>query len=635
MNAHRVALPLLLLAVVLGYVFLVDAVAGPAERPEVVAPTATTIEPRAGAALCMVGAGAPGEPAVELPELEDEAAAADDEEEAPAADDEDEAPTEEDDEAEPSDEVDDDTAPSDDGDQADQQEPAAPMATLIAARPPGAGSAPAQLERVDLVEGQRSATQLPAVFPSSDGRTGAVRADEPAASWLRWRDGAVAITREWRLEGVDGLPDATVSGPCTTTSAATHVVPGLSTVGGDEARLRLANPHDGPASAAIRFATPGDPQAPLVLQNLSVPPRSVREVVVNDALPERADLAALVEVTSGRLGVEGLQVSRSAIGDVDGVSLLQATTTASEDWTVPWAVDDDATSSWLWVLNRGERTATVELTLHTDDGGELPAGLTEVSVPEGELRRVDLSGTLPEGVSEAAVTARSNGVPIVVSGGVRRTAAAEERTGISVQLGAVTDTRWVVSGTANDQRRERLRLINPEGEPATVDITLFDGVQATTPEELQGIEVPAGSTRTVAIEDLLAPTSRWSAFVTASSGEVVVGRVGSDGGSGALHLVAGTGVPAANWTVTGSGLLAVPRPGLVAQLGTDGPRAPGDVPAGLLGDPDDPDAVEDDAPSPDDPDAVEDDAPSPDDPDGVEDDAESPDGDGAAGEGTP
>ena len=589
MNAHRVALPLLLLAVVLAYVYLVDAVAGPAEAPEVVAPTATTIEPRAGAALCTVGVGAPGEPAADLPELEDDAAAADDDEAEPPTEEDEPEPS---DDAEPTDDTDDDPAPSDDDDEVEQGEPPPPVASLIAARPPGVGGAPAQLERVDLVEGQRSATQLPAVFPSSDGRTGAVRAEDPAASWLRWRDGAVAITREWRLEGVDSLPDATVSGPCTATSASTHVVPGLSTAGGDEARLRLANPHEGPASAAIRFATPGDPQAPLVLQNLSVPPGSVREVVVNDALPERADLAALVEITSGRLGVEGVQVSRSAIGDVDGVSLLQATATAAEDWTVPWVVDDDATSGWLWVLNRGDRTATVELTLHTEDGGQLPAGLTEVTVPEGELRRVDLTGTLPEDVGEVAVTARSNGVPIVVSGGLRRTADAVARTGISVQLGAATDTRWVVSGTANDARRERLRLINPEGEPAMVDITLFDGVQATTPEELQGIEVPAGATRTVAIEDLLAPTSRWSAFVTTSSGEVVVGRVGSDAGSGPLHLVAGAGVPAASSSVTGSGLLAVSRPGLVAQLGTEGPRAPGYVRSGLLGDPGEPDTVE-------------------------------------------
>ena len=587
MNLQRGVLPVALLAVVAVYVLLVDAVAGPAPGQELPAPPAATVEPRAGAALCTVGAGDPGAPAVELPELDDEPTGDDqdvDVEDEPAAAPDGEDTTDAQDGPIDGDDGPADGATPDDGDgEGSDEAGSVPPASIIAARPGGVGGAPAQLERVDLVEGERSSTVLPSAFPSSDRRTDAARADGPAATWLRWRDGVVAVSREWRLEEVPGYPDATVSGPCTTTSASTTVVPGLSTVGGEEARLRLANPHDGPASAAVSFATPGDPQAPLILQNLSIPAGSVREVVVNEVLPERADLAALVEVTSGRLAVEGIQISRAAIGEVDGVALLEATTAVAEDWTVPWIADDDATDGWLWVLNRGQRTATVELTLHTEAGGELPAGLTEVSVPAGELRRIDLTATLPEDVREAAVTARSNGVPIVVSGGVRRSAGDVERTGIAVQLGAVSDTRWVVSGAANEVRRERLRLINPEADTASVDITVFDGVQALAPEALQGIEVPAGSSRTVPLEDLFSPTARWSAFVTASSGAVVVGRVGSDGGQGPLHLVAGAAVPSASWSATGSGLRPVSRPGLVTQLGTEGPRAPSGVRSGLLG----------------------------------------------------
>ncbi len=590
MNAHRAVLPTALLAGVLAVVLVADLVVGPPAATESTVPAVTMTDPRAGAALCTVGVGAPGEPATELPSPDDEDIAdADDAEDAG-----DEAEAAEEDAADPADEDAPDPTEDAAGPTGDAGSPP-PVATLIAARPPGAGSAPAQLERVDLVDGDRTATTLPAVFPGSDARTGAVRAQTPAANWLRWRDGVVAVSRQWRLAGVEGFPDATVAGGCTESSARTQVVPGLSTAGGDEARLRLANPHEGPASVAVRFATPGDPQAPLVLQNLSVAAGSVREVVVNTVLPERADLAALVEVTSGRVAVEGVQVARAAIGGVDGASLLTATDQPAEEWTVPWAVDDDATSSWLWVVNRGDRTAEVELTLHSEDGGDLPLGLTQVSVPAGELRRVDLTGTLPDGVREVAVTARSNGVPIVVSGGVRRRVDDVQRTGISVQLGASPDDRWVVSGTASERRRDRLRLVNPQGEAASVDITLFDGVRTLEPAELQGLALPAGSTRTVALEELVPPSARWSAFVTATTGQLVVGRVGSDGGDGPLHLVAGTGVPSASWTTAGSGLLPVPRPGLVTQLGTAGPRA-GDVGrSGLLGDAGEADETEDPA----------------------------------------
>jgi hypothetical protein len=357
-------------------------------------------------------------------------------------------------------------------------------------------------------------------------------------------------------------------------------VPGLSTEGGDEARLRLANPHLSPASVAVRFATPGEPEAPLALRNISIPPRSVRELVLNDTLPERADLAALVEVTSGRLAIEGLQVARAAIGGVDGATLLASSTAVGENWTVPWLVDDDAHSSWLWVVNRGERTATVELTLHTEDGGELPSGLSQVSVPEGELRRVDLTGTLPEGVTEVALTARSNSVPILVSGGVRRTDEDPTRTGLAVQLGATSSGRWVASGRMSEGRREELILSNPEGEPAVVDISIFSGVQSISPEELRLLEVPAGSHRVVDLTDELPATGGWTAFVTAREGAVVTGRVGRGEAAGPLDLVAIPAVSSDQWLAISSGIRPTARPGLVAQLGTagaPGPAAPTDA----------------------------------------------------------
>ncbi|MFP4149917.1 MAG: DUF5719 family protein, partial [Nitriliruptoraceae bacterium] len=442
-------------------------------------------------------------------------------------------------------------------------------AELVIARPGGPGSSPAQLERGDLLDGERVTTTLPAVFPGSAVRTrGPVAASDPAASVVGWRDGAVAVHREWRLDGLEDYPPAVVAGGCARSGPGTHIVPGLSTQGGNEARLRLANPHGTPASVAVRFATPGEQAAPLALRNISVPAGGVRELVLNDTVPEQADLAALVEVTSGRVAVEGLQVARAAIGGIDGATLLAATTRAGEDWTVPWVVDDDAHSSWLWVVNRGERTASVELTLHTEDGGQLPAGLAQVSVPAGELRRVDLTGTLPEDTSVVALTARSNGVPIVVSGGVVRRVDERARTGLAVQLGAATSGRWVVSGRTEGDRQEQLVLVNPAGEPAVVDISLFAGLQASEPEPLQLLEVPAGAREVVDLTELLPERGGWTAFVTTREGAVVVGRVGTRTGDAPLELIATPATSSVQWLETSTGLRPVARPGLVTQLGT-------------------------------------------------------------------
>ena len=584
MNTRRAVLPFVLVVAIAIYVLSMDAIAGPIETTSVAPDASVVVEPRSGTVLCTVGVGGLGAPSIAAPDLtapdqdgqdqDDEAADADEPEDAP---DDTEADAPEGEVDAPEGEVD---APEG---EADADDGAVPAATIIAARPGGAGSAPALLERTDLVEETFTTTSLPSVFPGGDVRFTALEADDPAATSVRWRDAAVAVSREWRVAEVPSLPAATVAGGCASSGAGTHLVPGLSTTGGDEARLRLANPHRSPASAAVRFATPGDPEAPLVLQNLSIPPGAVREVVVNDVLPERDDLAAVVEVTSGRIAVEGVQISRAAIGGIDGMSLLAATSSPGEDWTVTWLTDDDTTSGWLWVLNTGDRTAAVELSLHTQEGGEVPLGLSEVSVPAGELRRVDMSGTFPDEVDEVAVTARSNGVPIVVSGAVVQGAEESVRTGITVQLGARSDPRWVVSGVGAEGRDEQLRIVNPEGEPAVLDVAFLDGVRIRTPDELREVELAPGSTTTIDLASYVSASTPWTAFVTARQGAVVVGRLGVDTGDGPLHLVSTSGVPSSSWLTAGSGLLPVQRQGLVTQLGTSGPRAPAGVPAGLIG----------------------------------------------------
>ena len=579
MNHRRAAIPGLLLVAALVYVLALDAIAGPIDAAPGNPDQPVVVEPRSGTVLCTVGAGGLGAPSIAAPDL------ADPDEEAP---DEEAAPEEE---AAPDDEAGADGATEDPEDQdaaADDEEAVGEeaeevsVATIIAAQPGGPGSTPALLERTDLVEETFTTTSLSSVFPGGDVRFRALEADDPAATAVRWRDAAVAVTREWRVEDVASRPVGTAAGGCARSGAGTQLVPGLSTTGGNEARLRLANPHRSPASAAVRFATPGDPESPLVLQNLSIPPGAVREVVVNDVLPERDDLAAIVEVTSGRIAVEGLQLARAAIGGIDGMSLLAATSEPAEDWTVTWLADSDTNSGWLWVLNAGDRTAAVELSLHTPEGGQVPLGLSEVSVPAGELRRVDMTGTFPEEVSEVAVTARSNGVPIVVSGAVAQSAETTARTGLAVQLGASSDPRWVVSGLGVEGRTERLRIVNPEGEPAVLSVAFLEGVRVRTPEELREVEVAPGSTITIDVGAYVSPSAPWSAFVTASQGAVVVGRFGVDPGDGPLHLVATPGIPSASWLTEGSGLLPVQRPGLVTQLGTSGPRAPAGVPAGLI-----------------------------------------------------
>lgn len=446
-------------------------------------------------------------------------------------------------------------------------------AAVTAIGPGGGRDEPGQLELGTFGDGDLD-LGVPARLRPESAERATLEGGGDIAAFARWYDGPVALHREWRLGGEEDLPPGIAAGPCLADASARWLLPGMSTTGGHEARLRLANPHETDATVAIRLVTPQGPVEPTVLQNLTVEGRSTTEIEVNEHLPERDDVAAEVRVLSGRMAVEGYQLVRQAIGDVDGVSLLSPAARPSTTWTVPWVADGNGRQSWLWLLNPGERPAPVELTLHTRDGGIVPEGLATVTVEPGQLRRVDLRGTFPEGVSGPAVTARAEGAPIVAAGAVRQAAGGAAETGMAVQLGARSDPRWVLAGGQQARQLEQLRLINPGAEPAVVDVAVWDGAQLARPDKLRDIEVPAGALVRLDLTDHLAEAEGWAAFVTASEGSVVAGHVGL-GGQRTLDLVAGPAIPAATWERAGPALVGRQDPGLTQRTGTSGPRRDG------------------------------------------------------------
>jgi hypothetical protein len=433
---------------------------------------------------------------------------------------------------------------------------------------PAGGDAPAEEDAAE-----EDAAEEDAAEDEGEGERVGTVAEVPAggqvAADVRWSGAPVAVNRSWRLDGEEDLPPGTASGPCAPgTSAERWTLPGLATDGGHEARLRLANPHAIGATVSVGFLTPEGPEDPTRLRNVSVGPEEVVELVLNEFLPEQPDLAAVVAVQSGRVAVEGVQLTRNAIGGIDGVSLLQAATAPAASWTVPWVVDGEGRASWLWIANESDRSAPVELSLHTEDGGVVPEGLAEVSIPPGTVRRVDLRGTLPEGLDSAAVTALSDGVPITVSAVAQLSAGDPDQTGFAVQLGGAADPQWTLAGTGREGRNEQVRLVNPGSEAATVDIGLWNGSNASTPAELSGIEVPPGALVVVPVTGFVQDAPSWALTVRATSGEVVAGTVGSGDPAGPRHLVATLGAPSQWWQLSRVPILRS-APGTTQRLGTE------------------------------------------------------------------
>ncbi len=475
------------------------------------------------------------------------------------------------------------------------------------ARPLDAGEEPAEAELEIYEAGERTGSSLPRLLPGSAVQR-APELGEAGALGLTWREGPAVLHREWTLDGEDDeVPAGIVAGGCPAALSDQWIIPGMVTSGGSQAILRITNPYPTDATIGLRFVGTDGPVAPIALRNLSVEGRSTLEIDVNEFLPERDDLTAVVDVASGRVATQGIQLVRSAIGGIDGVSVLDAATEPSESWTLPWVVDREGAASWLWIYNPSDRVAPVELTYHTEEGGELPDGLSEVLVDPGQLRRVDLRGTFPEDDEVVAVTARSDGAPVVVSNAVELGADDEERTAFTVQLGVPeSDTNWTVSGGNTEGRVEQLHLVNPGSEPAEATISLFAGASLEQPEELTDITVPPGGRATVPVVDGETELDGWTAFVAVDTGELVVGRVGG-AGEGPRGQVAVPGMPSSSWLVTSADQHVVRAEGMVHRLRTELGIAPGEE-APVPAPPAEPDPGDEPLapPSDEDPDAPED-----------------------------
>lgn len=370
--------------------------------------------------------------------------------------------------------------------------------------------------------------------------------DSDLAIAARWWRTPATVGRLWH-RNVTGEPGGRLEGTCEPEAGTRWYLPGVSTAGGAQARIAVANPFDTDAAISIDLYTEAGIETPELLKNLSVPARSVRVVELNDHAPERQDLGALVTARAGRVVAEGWQTVDPAVGGVDGVTLSKLARRPGTSWTVPWLAGGDA-DTWAWVLNPSDRPAQLEITVHTPEGGSPLSDMADASVPPGTLQRVDLRGVLPEGIVHGAVTiASANDVPIVVSTAAVYRSQDVARTGFATQLGVTeADPGWTIITGGNAGRAEALHLVNPTSSPAIVDVSVSGQVSVHGPEWLQGLTVPAGTGLDLDLRSSLPDLGVHTIHVTAEEGLVVAG-VRAFGPQGELDLVAHAGVPTGAW----------------------------------------------------------------------------------------
>jgi hypothetical protein len=465
---------------------------------------------------------------------------------------------------------------------------------VIAAAPPREDDTPAEVAIDTFSDGVMARGVDLLVNPGSSARRDLSSELGDVGVAARWWEAPTAVSRSVFVRPTGG-PEGYLEGPCEPEPSPQWIFPGLATAGGAQATLELANPFDTDASVAVAFTTPDGRIEPKLLENVVVPKRSTRSVLLNEHAPERSDVGVVVRTRSGRVVAEAIQTLNAAIGGVDGVSLVKAAARPAETWTVPWVeVAGEDVQSWVWVSNLEDRPAALVLTLHTAAGGIVPGISDELTIAPGETRRVDLGGMLPEGVSSAGVTIRSeNSVPVTAAAVTEYLGTDPARTGIAVQLGAPSpDTSWVLTGGPTSGRDGLLHLVNPGSEAARVDVSIWSSDGERRPPELQGVTVSPGAMRTFDVTaQLPEQADDHTLFVTAREGSVVAGRHAYDR-VGTRRLVANVGVPGSLWT---GGQIVPPvdfAPSLTQRIGTDlGPQPddpldvlPGPSPAPTIAD---------------------------------------------------
>ncbi|MFT5222709.1 MAG: hypothetical protein ACI867_001015 [Glaciecola sp.] len=410
----------------------------------------------------------------------------------------------------------------------------------------------------------------------------------------RWRRQPAALGRSYERSSAFG-PGGLLAAPCVSGSSSMWVLPGLSTAGGAEATIVLSNPFASDASVTVTLATELGPEQPSLLENVVVPAQSVRLLALNEHAPERRDVGVVIRSRSGRVVVEALQSVNAAIGGIEGVTIVPAAPAGASTWTIPWvgitpspdqllnadaidgatgqgqpeadasdaaespeaqarviAADDlpGIPSSWVWVTNVGEDDAVLLVTVHGPDGGVLAEIGADAVLAPGAIRRISLDGLAAGAATRAAVTvATENDVPIVASVATQVAANDEERTGLTVQLGAsAPDDVWVLPGESPAGRFHLIAVVNPSGDDAVVAISLWTSAGIARPEAVQEVLVPPGTFRLIDISDVLDPELGSSVvFVQAVTGRVVAGRVGY-GLQGRLDIVANIGIPSSVWS---------------------------------------------------------------------------------------
>ncbi len=269
------------------------------------------------------------------------------------------------------------------------------------------------------------------------------------------------------------------------------------TEGGMETFVLVQNPEDVPVHVNVKLLTGSGAVAPAALQGVEIPAKSRRTFRVNDYV-STFEASALVEPMDGFVVCE-----RSVFGNG------RAWATGSVGVTTPrpsalWYLAEGCTlggmETFVLVQNPYSSPVHVNIAFQTDAGTVKPAALQNVAVPP-EARVTFRANDYVTSWDVSATVEASDG-QVVCERSVFGNGRAWATASLGSALPFAPSMQWLLAEGCAEGGMETFVLVqNPNPMPAHVALEFQTSSGEIAPADLQNLEIPAGSRRTVRVND--------------------------------------------------------------------------------------------------------------------------------------
>ncbi len=177
---------------------------------------------------------------------------------------------------------------------------------------------------------------------------------------------------------------------------------GLGAAAKNSSTIELVNPDPGPAIVDVTLIGPRGPIDEDALRGIEVPGRGVKVLALSEVAPRRADLAAHLTVSRGRVSAS-VRHTYDPLGRADTTTDFIPAQADPATEHLLLGVPTNVADGTVFVANTSDDELRVSVKVVTEQSVFEPSGGREVVVPPQQLRGVRLSRLVPPDVAKDAL----------------------------------------------------------------------------------------------------------------------------------------------------------------------------------------------------------------------------------------